>query len=239
LRGLRAFVAGRATPPYEVLPPPGRRKYWSRRGLAEWLAERLCEPVRSIVGIDHGFSFPLAYFDAHGLALDWAAFLDDFQRHWPTDADDVTVDAVRSGSIGDGATRSGNSRWRRIADIRAGAKSVFHFDVQGSVAKSTHTGLPWLRFLRQRAGDRVHFWPFDGWSFPAQRSVVVEAYPALWNRGVPAAANHDPHQHDAFCIAAWLRATDAAGRLAAFTMPRLSAAERETASIEGWILGSE
>jgi hypothetical protein len=35
-----------------------------------------------------------------------------------------------------------------LTEIRAGAaKSVFHFDVPGSVAKSTHAGLPWLRYL--------------------------------------------------------------------------------------------
>jgi hypothetical protein len=38
-----------------------------------------------------------------------------------------------------GAARMGNSRWRRLTEERTGgAKSVFHFDVQGSVAKSTH-----------------------------------------------------------------------------------------------------
>jgi hypothetical protein len=31
--------------------------------LAEWLAERLSEDVPTIVGIDHGFSFPLRYFE--------------------------------------------------------------------------------------------------------------------------------------------------------------------------------
>ena len=40
---------------------------------------------------------------------------------------------------------------------RSRAKSVFHFDVQVSVAKSTHAGLPWLRYLRQQLGGRVHF----------------------------------------------------------------------------------
>jgi hypothetical protein len=53
----------------------------------------------------------------------------------------------------------GDARWRRLTEERAGgAKSVFHFDVQGSVAKSTHAGIPWLRFIRERLGD---FWPFD------------------------------------------------------------------------------
>ena len=77
----------------------------------------------------------------------------------------------------------GNARWRRLTEERAGgAKSVFHFDVQGSVAKSTHAGIPWLRFIRQRLGERVHFWPFDGWDIPAGRSAVAEVYPALWSR---------------------------------------------------------
>ena len=51
------------------------------------------------------------------------------------------------------------------------------------MAKSTHAGIPWLRFIRQRLGERVHFWPFDGWEIPAGRSAVAEVYPALWSRG--------------------------------------------------------
>lgn len=89
------------------------------------------------------------YFEAHHLLLDWPTFLDDFQRHWPTD-EDIYVDFVREGAIGNGVARNGNARWRRLTEERArGAKSVFHFDVQGSVAKSTHAGIPWLRFIRQ------------------------------------------------------------------------------------------
>ena len=56
---------------------------------------------------------------------------------------------------------------------------VFHFDVQGSVAKSTHAGIPWLLFIRQRPGECVHFWPLDGWDIPAGRSAVTEVYPAV------------------------------------------------------------
>ena len=121
---------------------------------------------RTIVGIDHAFSFPLPYFKRHRLAHDWPAFLDDFHRHWPTDGDHVYVDFVRDGAVGAGAARTGSTRWRRLTDIAAGsAKSPFHFDVQGSVAKSTHAGLPWLRFIRQHA--KPFFWPFDGWAIPA------------------------------------------------------------------------
>jgi hypothetical protein len=31
----------------------------------------------------------------HGLLPDWPRFLDDFQRHWPTDDDHTCVDFVR------------------------------------------------------------------------------------------------------------------------------------------------
>jgi hypothetical protein len=110
--------ADRLTAPQEVQPPPSPRKYWTRRGIAEWLVERLSEGLPTLVGIDHGFSFPLQYFEQHGLPLDWLSFLDDFQRHWPTD-EDIYVDFVRDGSSGNGAARSGNPRWRRLTELRA------------------------------------------------------------------------------------------------------------------------
>ena len=212
LPGLRVYMADRASPPVEVPPPPSPRKYWTRRGIAEWLVERFSQDGRALVGIDHGFSFPLRYFETHHLPADWPAFLDDFQRHWPTDEDHAYVEFVRDGARGNGVVRSGNSRWRRLTEIRAGAaKSVFHFDVQGSVAKSTHAGIPWLRYIRQQAKDRVHFWPFDGWSTPSNCSVVAEVYPALWSRTFPS-MGRTTDQQDAFATAEWLRRADANGR---------------------------
>jgi hypothetical protein len=188
LKGLRVYMAEGATPPVEVPPPPSPRKYWTRRGIGEWLVERLAEDVPTLVGIDHGFSFPLCYFEKHGLKPDWPAVLEDFQRHWPTD-ENIYVQCVCNGVTGNGAARLGKARWRRLTEKRArGAKSVFHFDVPGSVAKSTHAGLPWLRFARHRLGARIHFWPFDGWDIPAGRSAITEVYPALWSRSLPARA---------------------------------------------------
>ncbi len=158
LKGLRVYLAEGDAPPMEVPPPSSPRKYWTRKGIAEWLVERLAEDVPTLVGIDHGFSFPLRYFEVHGLKPDWPAFLDDFQRHWPTDDDHAYVDFVREDVMGNGAARNGNARWRRLTEERAGgAKSVFLFDVQGSVAKSTHAGIPWLRFTQPAAsnGERI------------------------------------------------------------------------------------
>lgn len=164
LKGLRVYRADRGALPVEVQPPSSPRKYWRRRGIGEWLVERLNERSRTLVGIDHGFSFPVEYFERYGLPLDWPAFLEDFHRHWPTDEDRMKVDFVRKGDRGHGATRSGDSRWMRLTERRARtAKSVFRFDVPGSVAKSTHAGLPWLLYVRRHAAMRVHFWPFDGW----------------------------------------------------------------------------
>ncbi len=240
LPGLRVYLAVGADPmpePVEVPPPPSPRKYWTRRGLAEWLADMLHDGPPTLVGIDHGFSFPLAYFERYKLALDWPAFLDDFQRHWPTDAPNTYVDFIRDGICGHGAARVGDPRWRRLTETRAGAaKSVFHFDVQGSVAKSTYAGLPWLRFLRRRLGSAVHFWPFDGWQPPAGRSVIVEVYPRLWNKRYPA-ENRSPHQQDAYVVARWMQEADQSGALSAHWQPALPPDERETARIEGWIFG--
>jgi hypothetical protein len=225
------------TPPVEIPPPPSPRKYWTRRGIAEWLVEGLAEDVPTLVGIDHGFSFPLRYFEAHGLQPDWPTFLDDFRRHWPTDEDHTYVDFVRVGAVGYGAARMGNARWRRLTEELSGsAKSVFHFDVQGSVAKSTHAGIPWLRFIRRRLGERVHFWPFDGWDIPVGRSAIAEVYPRLWSRNF-APENRTSDQHDAYSIAAWLQRADHDGNLAAFLKPVLTPSDHAVAQVEGWILG--
>jgi hypothetical protein len=236
LKGLRVYEADRLNSAHEIEPTPSSRKYWTRRGIAEWLVEKLSKGSPAIVGIDHGFSFPLQYFEQHNLPLDWPSFLDDFQRHWPTD-EDIYVDFVRDGRSGNGAARSGNSRWRRVTELRARtAKSVFHFDVQGSVAKSTHAGIPWLLYLRQHAKDRVHFWPFDGWSLPPNCSVVAEVYPTLWSRTFPS-AGRTPDQQDAYAITEWLRRADSDGSLKKFLCPELESDKCKAAEIEGWILG--
>jgi hypothetical protein len=237
LKGLRVYLAEHdGGPPIEVPPPPSPRRYWTRRGIAEWLAERLSEDRATIVGIDHGFSFPLRYFEHHMLKPHWPTFLEDFQRHWPTDDDNTYVDFVRDGSAGNGAARAGNAKWRRLTEQRTrAAKSVFHFDVQGTVAKSTHAGLPWLLYLRRRLGARVHFWPFDGWAVPAGKSTMVEVYPALWSHSYPP-EGRTPDQHDAYSVAAWVRDADQAGTLRTALEPPLAPAIRGIAEIEGWIL---
>jgi hypothetical protein len=234
LKGLRVYQASSDVPPREVPPPP--RKYWTRRGHAEWLADMHTADAPTLVGIDHGFSFPAAYFERHGIEKSWAAFLEDFQRHWPTDEDHTYVDFIRHSAVGMGQ-RTGESRWRRLTELRTGrAKSVFHFDVQGSVAKSTHASIPWLNFLHNQLGSRVHISPFDGWDIPPDRSAIIEVYPALWSTQFERTELTND-QHDAYSIAASLSRADRDGTLPGFLNPRLTPAEKSLAEFEGWILG--
>ena len=65
LKGLRAYMAEGDAAPVEVPPPPSPRRYWTRKGIAEWLVERLAEDAPTLVGIDHGFSFPLLFQVLH------------------------------------------------------------------------------------------------------------------------------------------------------------------------------
>lgn len=114
---------------------------------------------------------------------------------------------------------------------------MFHFDVQGSVAKSTHSGIPWLLYLHRQLGDSVHFWPFDGWDIPAGRSAIVEAYPSMWRHAFTAREYMTSDQHDAYTVAAWLQRADHEGLLQAALHPRLDPADQAVTQVEGWILG--
>lgn len=102
--------------------------------------------------------------------------------------------------------------------------------------QSTHAGIPWLRFIRQRSGGRVHFWPFDGWDIPAGRSAIAEVYPALWSRGF-AREDRTDHQHDAYSVAAWFSRADRDESLAAFPNADLTPPESAVAQVVGWIIG--
>jgi hypothetical protein len=167
----------------------------------------------------------------------WDIFLDDFCAHWPTDSPHTYVDFIRDGICGKGAERLGERRWRRVTETRAPrARSVFHFDVQGSVAKSTHAGIPWLRYLRRALGSSVHFWPFDGWTSRNGSHVVAEVYPSLWRSRYPN-EYRTRDQQDAFAVCRWLQETDLANDLNRFFDPQLTPGELSIANIEGWILG--
>lgn len=235
LRGLTVYRADGNAQPHRVAPIGGANN-WTRRGIAEWLVEQLREEGNpTLVGIDHAFSFPIHYFERYNLhQRDWDYFLDDFQRHWPMDRDDAKVSDIRNST---GQYRTGETSWRRQTDRYArGAQSVFRLQGQGQVGHSTHTGLPWLRYIRNELGANVHFWPFDGWDIPDGCSAIAEVYPALWSQRF-SRENRNEHQHDAYSVAGWLSYAIQNGFLSRYLNPSQSPEERDTARLEGWILG--
>jgi hypothetical protein len=216
-------------------PAKVMRWNWTRSEVAHWLVEQLKAPGTAIVGIDHGFSFPETYFRRYGIKS-WDAFLDDFCRHWPTD-DEVYVDDIREAR----PPRTGRIDEFRLTERRApGTQSVFKLDGQGTVGKSTHSGIPWLRFLRRHAdlAGKLHFWPFDGFKIPPNGSVVVEVWPTLFRRQyAPPDSSWTQDQHDAYAVAKWLKDADACGGFHSFLEASKMDEHREIVLKEGWILG--
>ena len=109
----------------EIPPPPSPRRYWTRRGLAEWLATTFRAEPPTLVGIDHAFSFPRAYFQKYEIAGGWNGFLDDFCAHWPTDQDHVYVEFVRDKVCGNGAARQGSPRRLQETDLAGNLAQLF------------------------------------------------------------------------------------------------------------------
>ena len=233
LKALQVYEATQDGEPVKVSTQSEGAKNWSRLEIAQYCRRVLESGETVIIGIDHGFSFPLSYMQRYGISS-WDQFLDDFMRHWPTADPHTYVDFVR-----DDNPRTGDSSELRLCEQwTATAKSVFLFDVQGSVAKSTHAGLPWLLWLREMQGgrSRVHFWPFDGFGVPEGKPVIVEAYPALYKRRFPK-DDRTSDEHDAWSVAAWLQETDRRDTLEQYFEPSLTLPERKRVELEGWILG--
>ena len=236
---LQIYESRRGAEPRPVLSPSSTnklRRNWCRREIANWLADRVRQGIPFIAGIDHGFSFPISYFERYGLRS-WDQFLIDFTEHWPTDQDDIHVDALRQQSNGAASKRTGSNKEFRLTEKwSSSAKSVFQFDVQGSVAKSTHAGIPWLLQIRKDFGDQVHFWPFDGWIPSDGTSVIAEIYPSILRNRFPR-QQRSCDQQDAYSVARWLSESSQARILDRYFNPPLSDHEREAATLEGWILG--
>jgi len=121
----------------------------------------------------------------------------------------VRVDDVRGGVLRERGGPAPGLRVGEANELRlcerwtSSAKSVFHFDVQGSVARSTHAGVPWLKRLRDEAGERIHFWPFDGWVPAPGKSVVAEVYPSIF-RNRYAREGRTPDEQYASATARWM-----------------------------------
>lgn len=220
----------------------GEPAYWTRAEIAHWLIGLAHDGVCYLAGIDHGFSFPLSYFERYRLKT-WPQFLDDFARHWPTDYENFKWTSAAKARArrarrmaAAGFEQRKDDEFRLCERWTSSAKSVFQFGVPGAVASSTHAGIPWLKQIRDITGGRVHFWPFDGWQPPEGKAVIAEVYPSIFRNRYPR-EERTPDEHDAYSVARWLAESAARGVLDRYFDPPLTGEEHEIATREGWILG--
>ena len=231
LPGLRVFVANGGSAPKRRNPDKPNVVNWTRREVHGFCLDAIADGQRVIIGIDHAFGFPVCYSRRHNIP-NWDAFLDHLVNHWPTTSETIESCRARNPPGGDASELRLCEKWT------SGAKSVFRFSFNGSVAHSTRAGIPWLRKLRRSpaARDRLHWWPFDGFDVPDDKSVVAEIYPSLFRNRYPR-DGRTSHEQDAYASACWLAEMDRRLLLPRYFRPPLSNAECTSAKLEGWILG--
>jgi hypothetical protein len=165
LKNLRVYSATPDTPPQEEQPPPGPRKYCSRRELAHWLAQELAGDMPTIVGI--GSCAVVSAALLRGAPV--AAGLDGLPGGLPQALAGGCAAHLRGlhpQRFPRGRGRAHGQPPVDAADGSAmpgGAIGVSVRGGQGKVAAATHAGLPWIVFLKRQLGERINAWPFDGW----------------------------------------------------------------------------
>lgn len=232
-KGLRVFKATQESEPIRVDSFAGKNLNWTRKEIAHWCLEQIKRDNPIIIGIDHGFSFPMSYMERYQISS-WDQFLEDFQKYWPTDQDNSSAESLREGNKRTGQ----HTEFRLTENWTSSAQSVFKLDGAGTVGKSTHCGIPWLKFIRRNVDhhNRPHFWPFDGFEIPQNKSVFIEIFPSIFRKRYPKRYK-TIDEHDAMCVAQWLKDMDNRGLLNTYLNPPLTNEEREIARLEGWILG--
>ncbi|WP_439517092.1 hypothetical protein [Hydrogenophaga sp.] len=248
LKGLQVYAArpqARGALRWDCSPAEGgdfSPSQWNRREVAERLRDEVLQGTRFLAGMDHGFSMPVSHFGHHHLDT-WPAFLSHFVAHWPTHEDRVAVDAVRRRLLSQRksawipAQQDTHDEVLRLTERwTVSARGVCLNNAQGVAAKAAHAGIPWLKWLRDQVGDRLHFWPFDGWQVPEDKSVIVEVHPSLFRRRFPR-EQRDVDEHDAYAVARWMADMAARHALEACFHPPLTPMERDVAELEGWMLG--
>jgi hypothetical protein len=143
---------------------------------------------------------------------------------------------------------------RRVTETRRpGMKSAYQLGGAGSVGLQSLFGMARLHELLRScedAGIPLHCWPFDGWTPPPHKHVMVEVYPTIClaalrassGAGAPPAAAQARRSDagDAIACVRWAREQDRLGRLGAWLAPPpgLTPSERRRAALEGWVLGA-
>jgi len=130
--------------------------------------------------------------------------------------------------------KAGFKTYRLVEQRLPGLKSIFQLGGVGSVGMQSLYGISKLaqliRFCRHHEIP-LHCWPFNGWEIPKNKHLLVEIYPALYNKRPKSDVS------DAMASTAWFLEKVSTNSLIDILSPDLTYQERSVASIEGWVAG--
>lgn len=224
---IAVFAASRESQTAAKVPGP-----WSRKSVFDYLTS-LLDGEPALIGLDHGFSWPLEALDHLGLAS-WPELL----QHMETKYGCLREKSIKEQVDVRGAPFAQFAEHLRLTEKRTSdAKPVFAFRPHDA-SWSTLAGLPWLSLLRRDHGKKIHFWPFDGWTPEVGKHCLVEIYPRLFQRlYAERCGSMTKDERDAFCAAQWMRDMDERGLLGRYFDPPRTENESASCRQEGWILG--
>lgn len=85
LKELQVYAPKPGSQPEKICSPVSSNNKlpwnWTRAEIAAHLINLARQGVRYVAGIDHGFSFPVDYFEGYRMKS-WPEFLDGFVRYW-------------------------------------------------------------------------------------------------------------------------------------------------------------
>ena len=164
LRGLRVFRTRGGAEPEEVPLPPSPQKYWTRKELAYALVRWLFEDDPTLVAIDHGFSFPVRYFEKHGIPPATGTCSSTISTvtglptrttcTWTSFATRAAATALRARAAAGG---DDSPRYGRAVPSRS-----FTSMCRGRWPTPLTRGFRGCGSSAASFGAQVHFWPFDG-----------------------------------------------------------------------------
>lgn len=209
----------------EVSPSPVRatpwdeHNGWTLEGITDWLVRLVDSEISFIAGINHRLSFPSPFCEDRNL-LTWLDVL----------AASLTDNSPCRSFSGFPDNRRQTERWG------TSLTSMFNLRTESLYADARLFNLSWLKSLRDRTHEKLHIWPFDGWSPNPGQSVLVECYAPCNGIAFPDYYKREGEQN-AYIMAKWLARVDLHRVMKDFLCPKLPDQVRQDAAREGWILG--
>jgi hypothetical protein len=184
---------GRGAP--RLVPPAGTR--WSRREIAEWLANRLSEGKRLLIGFDFAFGFP---FEECGYLGGQAEGIRDIFGLWTLIEERCAAESdfgcrpfIEHPDLAHLFWKEGRrpDKWverKRLAEhacaeaTKTRPDTLYKLLHSKQVGKASITGMRVLHYLRTIKKDHVAIWPFETRRSSTRHSIIVEIYPTMFRK---------------------------------------------------------